>query len=307
MKNVRSIRVLFVFSLLFSLWHPKIIAQELEPRLLTNVPVKTNFLVLNYGFSQGNILLDPSIHIEDLNSKINTLVAGYARSFSLFGLSSKFDAILPVANGYWEGYVDGTYRNRQVLGMGDPRLRVSVNFVGAPAITMADYANYKPKTIVGTSMQVFLPFGQYDPNKLINLGGNRFVFKPQLGFSNRKGKWIFETYGSLWLFTTNKDFFGGNKQEQKPIYAVKQHFIYTFKNRMWMSVDVGYAFGGQSKVNDVLTDSRISSMRFGCIVVYPFVKQHSIKLALNKSIRFEQGPDFYNISLSYQYMFTKKN
>ena len=304
-NSLQSTSQRLLFGLLFVISIGITKGQELEPRLLTNVPIKTNFLVANYSFSQGNILLDPSIQIEDLDSKLNAFVLGYARSFSLFGLSSKFDAILPSANGFWEGRLDGEYRTREVFGMGDPRLRLSVNFLGAPAISLKDYASYKPKTIAGASIQVFLPLGQYDPDRLINLGGNRFVFKPQVGFSTRRGSWIFETYGSVWVFTTNTDFFGGNVQEQRPLLAVKQHFIYTFKNRMWMSLDVGYAFGGQSRVNGNLTDSRISSMRFGAIIVYPFAKQHSLKLALNKAIRFEQGPDFYNIGLAYQFRWGK--
>ena len=96
-------------------------------------------------------------------------------------------------------------------GFGDPRFRVSVNLFGSPALTAKEFANYKQDLIVGVSLQVSAPLGQYDDTKLLNLGNNRWSFRPELGFSKAWGPWTLEVAPSVTLFTVNPDFFYGQR------------------------------------------------------------------------------------------------
>lgn len=116
------------------LWTRATFAQELEPRSLTNVPVGVNFAVVGYGYSAGDILLDPAVPIEDLDAKLHMIVGGYVRSIDFFGRSGKVDVIVPFAAGDWKGVVSGRDSSTVRNGFGDPRVRLSVNFVGAPAL-----------------------------------------------------------------------------------------------------------------------------------------------------------------------------
>ena len=97
-----------------------------------------------------------------------------------------------------------------MAGLLDPRFRVSVNLIGAPALSVKDFANYRQDLIVGVSLQVSAPVGQYDNSKLLNLGNNRWSFRPELGISKAVGPWTFELAPSVTFFTDNTDFFGGN-------------------------------------------------------------------------------------------------
>lgn len=305
-NNQRTcLRISFLLIILIYLPSKQIQAQELEPRSLTNLPVGTNFIAAGYSFSKGDILLDPAFPIEDLNAQLHTFLGAYVRSINFFGLSSKVDVIVPYAFGNWTGFYTGIDTATSRSGFGDIRVRLSVNMLGAPALNGSQFAEYKQKTIFGMSIQVILPIGQYFSEKLINLGSNRFTFKPQIGISHRTGPWILEAYLSGWFFLTNPDFFGGNKLNQNPLMAIKFHTIRSLPKGMWIAGGIGYGIGGQALINNEERDSRISALRLGITFAFPFKTYHALKINFNSGFRFEQGPDFDAFGILYQYRWGK--
>ncbi len=268
---------------------------------MSNVPRGMNFAVVGYGFAKGNILLDPSIPIEDLDSQMHSIVAAYVRSIELFGQAGKIDAIVPFAAGDWSGLLDGQDTTRVIDGFGDPRIRLSWNSFGSPALSGGEFRSYHQKTIVGSSLQVFVPIGQYDNARLINLGTNRWTFRPQLGVSHAIGPWLLEAYGSVWFFTKNSDFFGGLTLTQQPLFTGKLHVIRLLPNGFWVAVDGGYGIGGRSSIDGVPRETHISSFRFGATVAVPLAAQHTLKFVLASGARIERGPDFDAIAVAYQY------
>ena len=300
-------RTIFLLIILLSLPAKQVFAQELEPRSLTNLPVGTNFIAAGYGFSKGDILLDPAVPIEDLTANLNTFVGAYVRSINIFGLSSKLDVIVPYAIGDWTGLYLGADSAVSRSGFGDIRVRLSLNMLGAQALNGSQFAEYKQKTIFGMMIQVILPTGQYFPEKLINMGSNRFTFKPQLGISHSTGQWILEGYMSAWIFLKNTDFYGGNELKQKPMLALKIHAIRSLPKGMWISGGIGYGVGGLILINNEEKDARISALRLGITFAFPFKTYHALKFNFNSGIRFEQGPDFDAFGILYQYRWGKLN
>jgi hypothetical protein len=209
--------------------------------------------------------------------------------------------VLPFASGDWSGLVDQQQEYTSRDGIGDPRIRLSVNLTGSPALSLEEYKNYQQKTIVGLNMQVILPLGQYFPDRLINLGSNRYTFRPQFGVSHRIEKWLLEAYAGLWLFTRNNDFRGGNELKQNPLLTGKLHLIRSLPKRMWLAVDAGYANGGTAFVNGVGSESHISTFRLGGTFTIPLGIHHSIKLFGFTTIRLDKGSDYELLSLVYRY------
>lgn len=282
-----------------------VFSQELEPRSMVNVPVGTNFAMLGYGFASGNILYDPAIPLEDVNARTHALVGAYVRSFNFFGMASKVNVILPFAAGDWEGNYEGTDSTTARTGFADMGFGFSFNFLGSPALNAEGFKDYEQKTIAGFSMQIVAPSGQYFEDKLINLGSNRWAFRPQLGLSHRINKWHLELEVNAWFFTANKSFWNGNKMEQKPIGAIKMNVIRSFKRGAWVSLGAGYAYGGIANVNDVKRDAVISVIRFGIIAVVPVHPRHSLKFSALTAYRFLEGADFDAISLAYQFFWNQ--
>ena len=281
-------------------------AQDLEPRAMTNLPIGTNFLLGGYGYSKGNLLLDPALTIDDLNSNIHSGFAAYVRSINLFGLSAKVDAILPYVLGDWEGSVDGSNSLKTQNGFGDLRLRLSFNFLGSKAMDINEFKDYNPEQISGLSLQIIVPTGAYDPTKLVNIGSNRWAIKPQWGFAQKLDKWMVEGYIGMWIFTKNTNYVDGNELLQKPLYTFKVHLIRELPKKMWASINFGYGIGGRSEVNGIKTDTEISTGRLSLDYALPIAKKHTLKLTYASGFRFEKGPDFDAISLSYQYRWNRR-
>lgn len=277
-------------------------SQELEPRSLTNIPVGTNFAMLGYGFAKGNVLFDQALPLEDVNANMHAIVGAYARSINFFGLGAKINAILPFAAGDWEGVFQGNDTTTARTGMGDMSFGFSLNFIGSPALDKTKFKDFEQKTIAGFSMQVVAPTGQYFEDRLINLGSNRWAFRPQLGVSHKINTWYIEYAINAWFYTGNDTFWGGNKLEQQPIGTFKTHIIKSFSKGIWVALGAGYAYGGRASVNGVKRDTKISTLRIGAIAVVPVHPKHSLKLTLLTARRFEEGADFDSIALTYQFL-----
>jgi hypothetical protein len=277
------------------------IAQELEPRLYRNAPVGLNAFVLAYGFSEGNVLFDTSLPIEDVQADLHVVLLAYLRTFNLGGRLAKIEVVTPVSTGHWEGFDAGVFRTRDISGFVDPRIRFAVNFVGSPAMDAPDFRKYQQKTIVGASLQVAVPLGQYDPEKLINLGTNRWSLLPEVAVSRAFQKWYFEAASGVWFFTENDDFFGGRNLKQNPILFVKGHVVRILKPRVWLSFNFGLAYGGETKIDGVLRNNFQKNTRFGLTFSFPLAPRNTLKLAFASGVTTRIGADFNSVVVAYQY------
>ncbi len=276
-------------------------AQEAEPRAYSNTPVGLNFLIAGYLYSEGKLAFDPNLSIADAKFDANTALVAYVRSFEFAGQSAKFDVILPASSFAAQGVVDGLPRERVMSGLGDPRFRVSVNLLGAPALSAKDFASYRQDLIVGASLQVSAPLGQYDNSKLLNLGNNRWSFRPELGISKAWGPWTLEVAPSVTIFSDNTDFFGGNTFAQAPIYAVQAHLLYTFQSGIWMAIDGLYFAGGRTTLNGVKSDNEQRNTRAGFTLALPIDRHNSLKFSASTGITTRTGSDFTAAGIAWQY------
>jgi Putative MetA-pathway of phenol degradation len=276
-------------------------AQEAEPRAFSNTPIGLNFLIGGYLYAEGKMAFNPDLAIADANFNSNTALLAYVRSFELGGQSAKFDVIVPTSSFSAQGIVNGQPAERQMSGFGDPRFRVSVNLFGAPALSAKDFASYQQDLIVGVSMQVSAPLGQYDDSRLLNLGFNRWSFKPELGISKAWGPWTFELTPSMLIFSDNKDFFGGNTFSQAPIYTVQGHILYTFKSGMWMALDGLYFAGGHTALNGVRSDNEQINTRVGFTLALPVDRNNSLKLSASTGVTTRTGSEFSAVGVAWQY------
>ena len=276
-------------------------AQELEPRALVNAPVGMNFLVVSTGYLSGNLLLEPSLPIEDGKAKLGTLGLGYLRSIDFFGMAGRVGIVIPSATGEWKANFAGNDTSTTRTGFGDPAFKLYVNFIGSPALTMGEFRDYRQSTVVGASFAVTAPLGQYFPERLINLGTNRWSFAPRLGASKFVGRFLLEGYASAAFYTTNDDFYGGQTLEQDPFYDVQAHAIYGIRGAdLWAAGSIGYGWGGRSAVNGV-PKSKIENIRISGVLRLPLARGHGLKLVYVNGLKTALGSDFDTFQLAYQY------
>jgi len=246
-----------------------VFAQDMEPRRWTHLPVGTNSADLNYAYATGDIHVDPAIQIDDATVELHTILPAYHRYFAVGDMTARADVQLPIQSGRWQGLVGGVPRTVNLDGLADPRLRLSLIFMGAPALAVEEFQEYvrshERRTTAGVGLAVRLPFGEYDDDKLINLGDHRFEFQVQLGVVHTVGPWSFELTGSVFLFTNNDDFFNGNRLEKDPLYAIQGHVVRTFDGGYWVSAGASYGRGGETEINGVGKDDVRSNLLYGLL------------------------------------------
>ena len=253
-------------------------AQDLEPRAYSKSPTGLNFLIAGYGYAEGSVLTDPSLPLENVSNEAHVAALAYATTLNVFGKSAKFDLIVPFTSLAAKGLVFGQPRARYVNGFADPAFRFSINFIGAPALTAAEFKNYRQDLILGASLRLTAPLGQYDQSKLVNIGTNRWSFKPEIGFSKAWGPWTLEFTPGVTFYTENSDFFGGKRREVAPLVAVQSGVSYTFKSSCWLALNAGYYVGGRTTVDDVENNDEQEGLRFGATLALPVNRNHSVKL-----------------------------
>jgi hypothetical protein len=267
-------------------------AAELEPRAYVNTPPGINFLIAGYVYSDGGMSLAASSPLKDTNVKIHTGILAYARTLDVWGNSAKFDVIVPYADLSGTANVGGQPRERNVSGLVDPRFRFSVNFFGAPVLSMEEFANYQPDLLMGASVQVSAPLGKYDSDKLVNLGANRWFIKPDIGVSKTWGALTLELSGGVTFYTRNDDYYGGKTLEQDPVYSTQAHVTYDFSKGLWFALDGTYDYGGRTKVDGVRGDDLQGNSRVGGTLALPVNRNNSVKLYTSTSIHTRAGSDF---------------
>jgi len=288
---------------------PRLHAQDLAPRAYTITPRGSNAFTLANAYNDGPLLLEGAAPIEDATARLNAPSLTYYRAFSLLGRSANVIAGVAYGVGTFEGTVLGEQESIYRSGLFDSVVRVSVNLVGGPAMSLPEMRTWQQKTLLGVSLKVVAPTGQYDPTKLINLGANRWAFKPELGLSRRWGHWVLDAYGGVWFFTENPEFFSRNAyvpgvqaQTQDPAVVLETHLSYDFRPRLWVSLDANFWRGGTTSLNGVENPETLQqNSRVGITASFPVTRHQSVKLSYGRGAYIRFGGDYQVLSAAWQY------
>jgi hypothetical protein len=275
--------------------------QDLEPRAYTNIPRGLNFVLAGYGYSAGGVVFDPAVPLENADIKIHGTIFAWARSIKVGPLSGKVDVIIPYGWLSGSAEFEGQTVTREVSGLADPRLRMSVNFIGAPSLPLSGFKDYKQNFVAGASLQIFLPLGQYDPLRLVNMGTNRYTIKPELGISKTLGHMQLDLTCGIAFYTVNNDFYQGKTRSQAAIGSLQGHFSYSFKKGIWAALDGTYYWGGHTTVDGVRGDDLQKNTRLGLTISIPVNMHHSIRLNLSTGVSTRTGSDYDVAGLMWQY------
>jgi hypothetical protein len=259
-----------------------------------------NFLVFALGRATGDVSFDPTAPVEDASATLHSAVLGYARSINFFGRSSSVAVAEPYIWGTLEGLVLGVPQEGRRSGLGDPVFRLAVNLYGAPAMDLEQFRRYRQTTVIGGSLTVSAPLGQYDSARLVNIGANRWEVKPELGISHRLGNWFLDLYVGAWFFAAN-DNFKGRVRTQEPLVSAQVHVSYNIRRRMWAALDANYYTGGRTSVSGLRDADFQRNSRIGGTFAMPLTKRQSVKLSVSTGARTNIGAAFTSLTAAYQY------
>jgi hypothetical protein len=212
-------------------------------------------------------------------------VLGYARVIELWGQSAKVDVIVPCTWLSGDAIYAGQSVERVVDGPADTGFRLTANLYGAPAMGLKEFAAYEQDVIVGASLRVVAPTGQYDNTRIVNIGGNRWSFKPELGVSRAVGPWTLELIAAATFHTDNTDFNGGKKRSQENIYSFQAHVIRSYPSGIWASLSGTFFAGGRTTIDGVRANDLQQNWRIGGTLSFPVDRRN----------------DFDGIGIAWQY------
>jgi hypothetical protein len=275
--------------------------QTMEPQSFTNAPIGLNFLIASYTYQTGSVLVDPSLPVQNVKATVDSEFLGYSRIIDVWGQSGSLALVAPYARVSASGDVLEQQRSVQRTGVGDLTLRLSVNLYGAPALPLREFASYHQDLIIGVSLRVTAPSGQYYSSKFVNIGTNRWTFAPEVGFSKRLGPWNLEGATNVTFFTDNDEWLGTKSRHQDPLFAVQGHLIYNFNRKLWASLDGTYYTGGRTSVDGGLDNDLQRNSRWGGTVADSVTQHHSIKLYFSSGITDRTGTNFRVYGIAWQY------
>ncbi len=310
MRMLRYERV--VLLALLVCWPLGLLAQDLAPRAYVITPLHSNAVTVTWSYYNGGLDFNGTIPVSDAKGTYNVPVFTLYHAFSFFGRSANVNVSLPYAVGNFTGELNNTQRSVYRSGLLDLSARLSVNLYGGRAMPAQDFRKWKQKMLLGASLKIIAPTGQYDPTKLINWGINRWAFKPEFGYSQRWGNWILDGYAGVWFYTTNPAYYNipvPLPQTEAPVGSLEGHLSYDipkFKGfrraRFWASLDGNYWWGGITAVNSIRNlKTEQTSSRIGGTLSLPITKSQSIKLAYSDGAYIRFGGNYQNVSVAWQY------
>ncbi len=278
-------------------------AQDLTPRAYVITPVNGNAIIINYAFNNGEVLFDSAIPITGGKGTINSSVFSYYYSGNFFGRSFNVTGSLPYAVGNLSGNYLGQPMALYRSGLLDSVYRFAVNLKGGPAMKAPEFVKWRQKTLIGASIKVVAPTGQYDPARLINQGSNRWAAKPEIGLSQRWGRWFLDAYAGVWFFGQNTQFFTGkNTLSQTPMGSFETHLSFDVKPRLWFSLDGNYWVGGRTSIDGFLNRGSLqNNSRIGVTASIPIDKHQSVKCSFSDGAYVVYGGDYRVLSVAWQY------
>ena len=305
--DVTGKRSAFVFIVLAVLCDARpLYAQFTDPRYYGNSPVGVNQIELDYAYARANASIDTSLIVAGAKLSLNQGTVRYTRYFDIFHRTAWAQALVPIAGLY--GSLSGTNIDRSVVGAGDSGYEFAMLMWGGPALEVAQFASYKPSTSVGASITVTAPTGLYHGNKALNLGSDRWSFKPEIGISHPFGpkqKWVVDGYANVSFFTDNTSYEGAEILRQQALPGLEGHVSYGFSSNLWIAFDTRYSFRGDTYVNGVDQRNGQQNLVLGSEMNVALSARNTLVLVFAKNLVHQNGPAYTGFSVKYVYSWGK--
>jgi hypothetical protein len=278
-------------------------AQFTDPRNYENSPVGVNQLELAYAYAHSDTSIDSAIVIAGASLNLNQGTVGYARYFSVFHRMAWIEPSIPIA--VLNGSISGTNVSRSTSGAGDSSYQMAMLLKGGPALSVAEFSNYKPTTTLGLSLAITAPTGLYDSGKILNLGADRWSFKPEFGVSYPFGpqqKWALDAYANSYFYTDNTSYHGAQILRQEPLPGFEGHISYSFLDSLLGSLDARSSFRGDTYVNRVDQNNLQRNFILGTEMILSLNARNSLSLIVAKALVHQNGPSVTGLSVKYDYV-----
>lgn len=281
------------------------------PRAYMLTPADSQILTAYGLFLDGNQNLDPGATSRNLDLDVDVGVLQYTHSFSLFDNACGAFLIAPF------GSTEGTFNfprfslTGKSSGLADIQLGGVFGLYGSPALEVADYLTYDPGFSLGLLAKLTAPTGEYDENKVINLGSNRWGLQVGVPMGYYLGESFlddelttFELLPSVFFFGDNSDPFRAGESSQDPLFQIEAHITRNLSRMVWVSLDANYQYGGETSTDGISGNDSRESFGLGGTIGVNLSKTLSINATYGGIISHnDNGADGHMFRVKMAYLF----
>jgi hypothetical protein len=285
----------------------------------TNV-MSVQYLNMNMQASD-TVQFDPSHYIYPAaDAEADIFIFSYARHMTLFDRPSilsanlvggsvdvAFNAALTPPEFLPPDVVPGPSFSQSASGYADPSVQLDMNLFGTPKLpAIFSYMNYEPTWTLDAAFMLGVPLGQYDADKVVNMGLNRFYsriafpFKYHFRVFSPGYRSSLEVVPSVWLFAENDDFLG-QKLENDPMWQVEAHWTHDITRHFFASLDLLYRNGFQSEIDGVDFGSDIEIGDLGFTLNFEVTPNVTIRTSFSSNVFGDSDIETSMIRLQFVY------
>lgn len=256
MKNTNKYFRNGLFIIALAVFCPMLALAQTPPRFYWKSLAGANAVPVIYQSISGNSNpLDPA-HVVSPEAEIDAEVAvvGMAKLLPLFDRTATVAFLLPVGRLSSSVNAVGQAFGESARGFGDPMLEFGINLIGPKAIMgIPDMIRYEPKFSLDLIADVAFPIGEYESERALNLGQNRWYGRVGAPIVYQIGSWVpgqrttVEVLPSVWWFGDNDDFLGENLSTD-PMFQLESHLTRDLTGTLWASLDATWMTGGASTI-----------------------------------------------------------
>jgi hypothetical protein len=288
-------------------------AQGDGPRSQLPMPVGTNVFAPTWLDLSMNSDFSQSILLADVDVKADILLGIYVRSFAV---GDRYAQVWVVPN--W-GDIDGTLqverdtggsidRSVHESGFGDPYFAFKVGLVGSPALDLGGFMKHKPTFQLYAYGGVFAPVGDYEDDRLLNIGTNRWAWRLGLPMviplGDPRTQTYLEIHPGITLYGDNDDPTGGaDLKEQDTLYQVEFHLSRNFTPKLWGSIGGRYRNGGETTTDGIADDNRQDVLGGELTLGYAFTPHLGLQSTYGQVVSESDGSksDMLRVRLTYAF------
>lgn len=261
--------------LLYAIFPASALAQGEGPRVYMPAPVGTNVLSATWMDLNSNMNFAGSILIPGADIQSTIVAVNYNRYFAV---GDRLAEIWVTGIG---GEIDGTVdtapvgsRSTGVSGFGDPYFAIRVGLKGAPALKPLDFAKTPQAFQVFALAGISMPWGDYKPDRPLNLGTNRWSLRLGLPMTMPLGKtsgstWL-EIHPNVYIYGDNDEPFRAMSRSQDPLYVLESHLTHNFTTKFWTGLDLRYQNGGETTTDGLKDGNKVNRLGGGVSAGYSF-------------------------------------
>lgn len=262
--------VVFLAMLTFSALQGTAVAASLGihygPRSFWAAPIGTNAIALQYEHLNADLSYGGGAI--GFGLKTDTGVLTYTHYLDFFGQTASVIGSLPYVSLESELDIGGNEIELfDESGFTDPYVQFYTTLVGGKAQDMQTYVRNEPGFVLGTFAAARIPVGQYDASKPVSPGSNRWEWRLGVPMQYIKGlptkQTSFEFVPLVYLFGDNDDGFNGSHVSQDPLYQFEAHLTHDLNRMFWGSLNILYAFGGETSTHGVSNDDALGYLGSG--------------------------------------------